>query len=256
MKTNWYVKGKINGGTTLRDVCAPENGNTALHVCSDPSAVLSNRMSLAPASLPLSCWALPWQKHTDHFYEVTASDAGKGSLSASTSIMDVDAVYTTCPSILIGVFTADCCGILVTDPSTPLVCCIHSGWKGTAQAITYKTVSHLIESGLLHPDRCTVWFAPSIQQSSLEVGMEVIEAMKGLCELGIDVSRYYYKTSNEKAQLDNQGLNAAMLEKLGITSIHTSTVDTKTTPECFSYRRDGKDCGEHFTFAWINPDAK
>lgn len=256
MKTNWYVKGKINGGTTMRDTTLPECGNTALHVCINSSDVMKNRESLALESLPLSCWALPWQKHTANYYRVTADDVGKGSLSASTSIMSVDAVYTTCPSTLIGVFTADCCGILLVDPVTPLVCCIHSGWKGTAQAITYKTVSHLIESGLIDPVRCEVWFAPSIQQSSLEVGMEVIEAMEPLHSLGIDVSSYYYTKPNKKAQLDNQGLNAAMLQKLGIQNIHLSDVDTKTTPDCFSYRRDGKDCGEHFTFAWIEENGQ
>lgn len=240
----------------MRSASLPEYGNTALHVCVDPDAVLANRASLASSCLPLSRWALPWQKHTDKFYRVTAADIGKGSTSAASSIMGVDAVYTTEPDVLIGVFTADCCGILLVDRSAPLVCCIHSGWKGTAQAITYKTVSHLISSGLVSPSSCEVWFAPSIQQSSLEVGLEVIEAMAPLADLGIPVSSYYYLKNDKKAQLDNQGLNVAMLQLLGINSIHTSSVDTKTSMDCFSYRRDGKECGEHFTFAWIDSHAK
>ena len=50
--------------------------------------------------------------------------------------MNVDAVYTTEPNILIGVFTADCLGILVVDETTPCICAIHSGWKGTTLEIT------------------------------------------------------------------------------------------------------------------------
>lgn len=59
--------------------------------------------------------------------------------------MNVDAVYTTEPNILIGVFTADCLGILVVDETTPCICAIHSGWKGTTLEITKKCLSELIE---------------------------------------------------------------------------------------------------------------
>ena len=54
-----------------------------------------------------------------------------------------------------------------------------------------------------------------------------------------------------KTYIDNQGMNIKMLEKYGITHIYPSTYDTKPDPHCFSYRRDGKTTGEHFTFAYI-----
>ena len=254
MKINWFTKGKINAGTTVRDAALPEGGNTALHVCIDEEAVMANRIELAKETLPLSRWALPWQKHTDHFAEVTQNDAGRGATDKDTSILETDAVYTSVSNVLVGVFTADCCGIVVAEETAPLIACIHSGWKGTAQAITYKTVRHLIDEKRIDPVHAEVWFSPCLLQSSLEVGMEVIEQMEGLRELGISVDDYWYPTLPDKAQLDNMGLNIAMLELLGIPSanIHPTSVDTKTTASCFSYRRDGKGCGEHFTFAWID----
>jgi len=150
----------------------------ALHVCQDPVAVLENRRILADQTLPLDHWALPWQKHTANSHRVTAAERGRGAADKDTSIMDVDAVWTTEPDTLVGVFTADCVGLLVADPGIPLVACIHSGWKGTAQAITLKTMRELISVGGLDPARAQAWFSPSILQDSLEVGPEVIEAMK------------------------------------------------------------------------------
>lgn len=213
---------------------------------------MENRRALESVTIPLERWALPWQKHTDHVYRVTARDAGRGSLDKDTSLLNVDAVWTTEPDTLIGVFTADCVGLLVADPGIPLVACIHSGWKGTAQAITARTLQILKEEGGLDPSRAQAWFSPSILPQSLEVGMEVIEAMEPLKDLGIEVDNYW-RPAGEKAYLDNQGLNAAMLEAAGLRPehIHLSDLDTKTEDSCFSYRNEGTKTGEHFTFAWI-----
>lgn len=241
----------IFGATTLKDIDKPEKNNTALHVCIDPSEVMKNRVELAnELDLPLSNWALPWQKHTDNIYEVTSSDKSKGSLDKDTSIMNVDAVYTTVPNILIGVFTADCVGILLVDESTPCICAIHSGWKGTVQAITDKCVKELINRNKINPSTCKAYFSPSILFDSLEVGMEVVEQIK---ELDFDTEPFIRYMPNEKAYIDNQGLNIQMLINNGfdINNIYPSSLDTKKEfDSCFSFRND-KQTGEHFTFGFI-----
>ena len=122
----------------MKDRSRPDQNNMALHVCNDPQGVLENRHQLEKETIPLNRWALAWQKHTDQFYRVTRKDIGKGAYDKDTSILNVDALYTTEPEILIGVFTADCLGILVFDSTTPCVCTIHSGWKGTYAGIAGK----------------------------------------------------------------------------------------------------------------------
>ena len=208
-----------------------------------------NRKRLAEElNMPLDHWALPWQKHTNNMAHVTSNDKGKGAYDKNTSIMNVDAVYTTEPNILIGVFTADCLGILVVDETTPCICAIHSGWKGTVQAITDKTVTELIDKGLLHPETTKAYFSPSLLYSTLEVGMEVVEQLKAN---QIDMTDCLRLMPNDKAFIDNQGMNIRMLQKHGITQIYPSQYDTKPNACCFSYRRDGKKTGEHFTFGFI-----
>lgn len=256
MKQIEFINTNIYGAVTLKDKNAPEHNNMALHVCIDPEQVMKNRQALSQETkVSLENWALPWQKHTDRCIEITQNDKGKGAFDKNTSIMDVDAVYTSEPGILIGVFTADCVGILLCDETRPCVCAIHSGWKGTAQAITYHTVHQLLMENKLDPEHTRAFFSPSILMDSLEVGMEVVDQIEQMGkDLRIDTRPFIRHTGSEKAYIDNQGLNIAMLEMLGIHNIKASTLDTKKeTDLCFSYRND-KQCGEHFTYGYIKKE--
>ena len=233
----------------MRNPSNPESNNMALHVCLNPEDVLKNRQRLAlEINLPLDHWALPWQKHTANIHRITKEDIGKGSIDANTSIMNTDAVYTTESNILIGVFTADCVGLLLVDETTPCIAAIHSGWKGTVQGITDQTVKELIEKNLIHPKSTKAYFSPSLLFDTLEVGMEVVDQLK---ENHIDMEGCIRYMPNEKAYIDNQGMNIRMLKKYGIQEIYPSSYDTKPNEQCFSYRRDGKKTGEHFTFGYI-----
>ena len=111
-------------------------------------------------------------------------------------------------------------------------------------------MSELIEKDLIHPESCHIYFSPSIQFDSLEVGMEVVEQMK---QISIDTTPFVRYMPNEKAYIDNQGINIEMCKELGIPAknIHPSKYDTKKEFDtCFSYRND-KQTGEHFTFGYI-----
>ena len=252
MKKITYIDNEIVlGATTLKDTSALENNNMALHVCIDPDKVMQNRKQLAKElDMPLDHWALPWQKHTVNIYEVTYSDKQKGAFDKDTSILNVDAVYTKDKGILIGVFTADCVGILLVDESKPCICCIHSGWKGTAQAITDKCVKELIQTKMIDPKTTKAFFSPSILFDSLEVGMEVVDQIK---KLDFDTEPFIRYMPNNKAYIDNQGLNIQMLLNNGFeaNNIYPSKLDTKKElNDCFSFRNDKK-TGEHFTFAYL-----
>jgi hypothetical protein len=256
MKQIIYQNSKIFAATTLKDTAALENNNMALHVCIDPEKVMENRKALAcECGIPLENWALSWQKHTDAFYEIKKEDIGAGAYDKNTSIMQVDALYTCEPNVLIGVFTADCVGMILADEENGCIAAIHSGWKGTVSAITYKTAKHLFENKKMDPKTTQVYFSPSILFDSLEVGMEVIDQIRALkC---IDPSPYIRIASSEKGFIDNQGLNMAMLEALGVPkeNLHPSSLDTKKElTDCFSFRND-KQTGEHFTYAFLQSNG-
>lgn len=249
-----FSRGNIRGLVTLKTQTAEESGNTALHVCQDPEAVVRNRKLLEADTLPLENWVLPWQKHTANIVRVSRDDRSKGAYSAKSSILETDGLYTTDPDTLIGVFTADCLGILFADETVPLVGAVHSGWKGTAQAITLNLIDALRQDGLFHPETLHVYFSPSLMPSSLEVGPEVVEQIEAMAEKhALDLEGCILPGAGDRSYLDNQAINARMLQACGIpaSNLHLSGLDTKTSPWCFSYRRDGRDCGEHFSCIWI-----
>lgn len=242
---------KILGGVTLYDPNAPMNNDVSLQHGKQIETIIQNRQALAnDINLPLDQWTLAQQEHTANFYEVTSKDKGKGSIVFDQGIAHTNALYTTEPGILIGAMTADCVGILLVDESTPCIATIHSGWKGTLQSIATQTTQHLIDQGLIHPERTRAYFSPSILFDSLEMGKEVIDQFM---EASFDLEGYVKEKENGKYVLDNQGLNIRMLKELGIQQIHPSTMDTFTDIEnTFSYRRGM--IGRHMTYGMIKAD--
>ncbi|MBF0579204.1 laccase domain-containing protein [Erysipelotrichaceae bacterium RD49] len=244
----------IHGCFTLRTPGALESGNLALHVCLDPMDVMENRKLLQKDTLSLDVWCLPWQKHTNRVVRVSKKEAGRGAYEAESSILETDGLYTTDPGLLIGVFTADCLGILFSDPTIPLIGAVHSGWKGTAQAITLKLIEALKADGLYHPQTLKVYFSPSLMVHSLEVGPEVVDQVCQMADQNhLSLEGCILPGQGNRSYLDNQLVNVRMLESQGIRpeNIHLSNLDTKTSPYGFSYRRDGSKTGEHFSCIWI-----
>ncbi len=249
----------LHAGWTYRTASLYEYGNMAMHISRDPEKIAENRTLLASQTLPLSRWVLADQKHTANIARISEADAGRGAFSMEDAIACTDGLYTTESDLLIGVHTADCLGIVLLDPAIPLAAVVHSGWKGTCQAILLRMLEALKTDNLLHPDTLQAYFAPSLLQSDLEVGPEVIEQIEAMAKReGLDASLYIEKGEGDRSFLDNQGLNIAMLEKFQVPAdnIHPSSLSTKKEPSCFSYRRDSRFGGEHFTFAWIQSEQQ
>lgn len=249
----------IHGCITLRTLDAPEYGNIALHVCQNPEDVMKNRYALEKETLPLDCWCLAHQRHTGNVVRVFKHDAKKGAYKSESAIDQTDGLYTTDPNVLIGVFTADCLGILFYDEKHSVIGAVHSGWKGTVQAIVANFLRALQQDGLLHPESLHVHFSPSLMPSSLEVGPEVVSQMEDMAKReGISLEGCILPGQGDRSYLDHQKINAQFFKKFGIPkeNIEFSSLDTKTNPQCYSYRRDGKDCGEHFSCIWMDEKTK
>lgn len=251
--------GKVITGTDQISPEACQWGNLDLHLPGDKAMTRSNRQTLAGLTLPLDRWTVARQQHTDTILRVRAEEAGRGSLVYEEALGPADALCTTQPDLLLGVFTADCIGLILTDPSVPSVAVIHSGWKGTAQAIVRRSVQFMKKEGILHPEKAQAWFTPSLQKQSLEVGLEVVEAMENMASKEqLDLEGCILPHDNPaKRYIDNQELCVRMLLTEGFQreNIHESLQDTRSDETCFSYRRDGL-LGEHFTFAWIRSKSE
>lgn len=244
----WKSQKDVIGATTIKDENMLEHGNMALHACLNEKDIITNRQQLAKQfKLDINSFVFANQTHSTNFKRVRASDCGKGVYSLKDSIDDCDALYTRETGITLGVFHADCVGILLYDPMGGIIAAIHAGYQGTLNQITTKLVKHLIKKEGMLPKHIHAYFSPSIAFNSYEVNNEIIEKVKAM---DFDTSPYIKNISPDKSYLDLQGLNAQMLLNCGIKERHIriNKNDTYTNNlALFSYRRD-HNCGRHLSF--------
>lgn len=249
----WKKNTSLIAGTTLRDSNKKENGNLALHTNGNYDSIIENRKIFADSlNINLNQCVFLKQTHSDHFVELTSKDKGKGAYRYDDGIEACDACYTKEPNLLIGVMTADCLPILLYDELQGIIAAIHSGWQGTIHQITTKLVKYLIENEHVDPAYLHVYLGPSISFASLEVGKEITSQIK---KLPFPTAPYIKEIGNEKAYIDNAGLNKKMLLELGVLPHHI-TIDKNDTkydnPNFFSYRRN-HNCGRHFSYIMKYP---
>lgn len=102
----------------------------------DPALVTANRQALAEAlsGSPNTPLITLRQIHSDLIHRVRLEDAQR------TEPLEGDGLVTDVPEILIGIMTADCIPVLISDTRRKAVGAFHAGWRGT--------VARIVESGV------------------------------------------------------------------------------------------------------------
>ncbi len=244
----------IVAGTTLRHQghsSAPFNSlNMAFYVPDKIEDVIKNREEVAKATgFPLNTWVFPKMTHSDHFIKVTALDQGKGAYEEATSIMDMDALYTQEPNIMLAVFHADCTPVLLYDPKTQTIGAIHAGWAGTLKEITKKMIKHWIEVENINPKDIQVVIGPSISMKNFEIGYDLVHQV-------ITHHKHYlpYLNINDmRSTMNVSGINIQQCLDMGIPQSNISHLDECTyafEDKYFSYRKEPVS-GRHASFIGI-----
>ncbi len=139
-----------------------------------------------------------------------------------------DALITSVPGVWIGVRTADCVPILLSDTHQGVVAAIHAGWRGTIDGIVTETVKKMtMEFGSL-PQNIQAAIGPCIAVCCFEVGEEVRERYRTL-----------FPEVSDLRNIDLVEANRRQLRKAGVQSIDIDNLCTYCLPDQFdSYRRD------------------
>lgn len=87
-----------------------------------------------------------------------------------------DVLLTERPGLPLAVFTADCLPIVLYDPLNHRLAAVHSGWRGTVQAVARAAVDALVSAGGA-PDSFVATVGPSIGPCCYEVDRPVIEPL-------------------------------------------------------------------------------
>src|SRR5258707_13173289 len=77
--------------------------------------------------------------------------------------LGVDALITSDPGVVLGIYVADCCAIYFVDPARAVSGLAHSGRKGTERNIAGETVERLVHSFGSVPEDLVVQLSPCIR---------------------------------------------------------------------------------------------
>lgn len=248
MAIHYYLQAEqFVAGISLRNAQFEEENNLALHVCKEEEAILKNRRTLTAA---LQCdveqLVCANQTHSDHFYKVTAADAGRGATSLHDAIPNTDALYTFEKNIVLSSFTADCVPVILYSEKDGVIGVVHSGWQGTVKEITLKLLNHLKHNEGCDLSALQIIIGPALSQRKFEVDKDVYDKFVAL---GYAEPFMYYKEETSKYHIDNQ-LTVKQQCLLSGVPEENITIDSMCTFESekgFSYRQD-RETGRHLTF--------
>lgn len=169
-------------------------------------------------------------------------------VASSGNCGDSDALITDQPNLALTISSADCTPIFIYDSLNKIVAAIHSGWRGTQQKITLKTINKLIVEFNSKPENLFVFVGPSISQKNYEVGAEVANLFDDKY-IHVIEDRYY---------LDVAKNNYDMIIESKIPESHVEYSNLCTFKESellHSYRREGTKSGRALGLIYRRDDA-
>ena len=166
--------------------------------------------------------------------------------------LEVDAIVTNQPDIMIGVLVADCFPVLIWNAERRLVAAVHVGWRGAANGILGKVVKAMSDHFSCPVDQLQAAVGPGIGAHRYEVDRPVRDAFR-------HGSGFWAEISSE-VKLGHWQLDLALscrlqLERAGIKpqSIEVAEQCTCCHPELlFSYRRDNGKTGRQLGYIMLS----
>lgn len=148
---------------------------------------------------------------------------------------DTDGMITNRPNLMLSTTNADCILLLFFDPVTKTIANVHSGWKGTLQRISVKTVEKMQKDFSCKPEDIICCICPSIRKCHFEVDKDVKEMFeKEFKDLQISesIDIMEKQRNKEKWNIDTVLINKIMLEQKGLKP--ENIVDSKICSVCNS----------------------
>lgn len=159
-----------------------------------------------------------------------------------------DAIITNEKDVIVGAFTADCVPVILVDDKKKVIAAIHSGWKGTFNSITKKTVERLVKEFDTDVKNIKVYIGPHIRQCCYEISEELKE--KFIDKMNLPKERLFNgRRLNMEMCIEND------LIKCGIKDENIFTLPLCTHCESdiklHSYRKTSGTYGRLFSFVFM-----
>ena len=185
------------------------------------------------------------QTHSDHIKIINKK--GFENEEKIERIVDTDSLITDKNDIILSTTNADCILLIIYDQIKKVIANVHSGWKGTIQRISVKTIEKMEEIYNSKPEDIICCICPSIRKCHFEVEKEVKDMFENEFE-DIDISGIIEETKkNQKWNIDTVEINKIILKRKGLKE--ENIIDSKICSICnkniiHSYRIEKEKYGE------------
>jgi YfiH family protein len=204
----------------------------------DPAAIAQNRQRLAAAG----GFALERLYTARQVHGARVALVGESTAPERVAETEADALVSQVPGAVLGIYTADCVPVLISD-GEGRVAAAHAGWRGTVAGVAAAAVEALVSLGARR-EHLRAALGPSICVRCFEVGEEVADAFAPLAPSSV-------RRDGSKPHVDLWVANRALLVAAGVAAdrIDAQPPCTMCAPErFFSFRRDGAQIGQQLSF--------
>ena len=92
--------------------------------------------------------------------------------------VEVDAVITNQPDIMLGVLTADCFPLLIWHAKNRVIATVHAGWRGASNGLIAKVIATICQHFHCPPEELQAAIGPGIGAHKYEVDRLVRDAFR------------------------------------------------------------------------------
>jgi len=212
-------------GGVSRGVCA--GLNVGLGAGDDRAAVLENRRRAVEAAAPGAKLVTVHQIHSPDALYADAPWPDDARPHA-------DAIVADRPGLALGIVTADCTPVLLSDKEAGVIGAAHAGWKGAFGGVIENVVAAMEKIGA-ERSRIAAAIGPVIARKSYEVDEAFLRRF-GEAEPANE--RFFTPGREGHHQFDLEAYVLARLAEAGVTRAEALGLDTYSDPErFFSFRR-------------------
>ena len=175
------------------------------------------------------------QQHTDKVKIVTEKENKDFMDINLEKYSKTDGLITNKSKFVLSTTNADCILLLFFDPITKTIANVHSGWKGTLQRISIKTIEKMEKEFNCMPENIICCICPSIRKCHFEVDKDVKEQFENeFKDINISNSiEIMDKQLNKgKWNIDTVLINKILLKKEGL--IEENIIDSGICSMCNS----------------------
>lgn len=158
-----------------------------------------------------------------------------------------DALITDKEKVIIGAFTADCVPVILVDETKGVIAAIHSGWKGTFNSITKKTIEKMVSEFGSDSQDIKAYIGPHIRECCYEVSEELKD--KFLEKTKIAENKLFKGRNLNMEVCIEQDLIESGVKEDNIYSLNLCTY-CENKISLHSYRKSEGTYGRLFTFVY------